>query len=226
VTTFALIHGGWHGSWCWELVVPELEALGYRVVTPDLPISDPAVGSMGWAEIVAAEIGNDADVVAVGHSMGGMALPALASIRPLRRMVFLGGLVPPPGRVFGEYLAGESDASTMDVSANVDGDWVRVPSYEMMREFLYHDCGEQASRRAYERLRPQALTTFTEVYPIASWPDTPSSSIVMTGDRCIGNTWSRRVAEELLGTSVIELPGSHSPMYSRPRHLAEVLSKL
>ena len=32
-----LIHGAWHGGWCWEDVTPLLEAAGYRVHTPTLP---------------------------------------------------------------------------------------------------------------------------------------------------------------------------------------------
>ena len=37
---FALMHGGAHGGWCWEEIVPRLEALGHRAVAPDLPFGD------------------------------------------------------------------------------------------------------------------------------------------------------------------------------------------
>ena len=37
MTTFVLIHGAWHGGWCWEKVAPLLEARGHRVLAPDLP---------------------------------------------------------------------------------------------------------------------------------------------------------------------------------------------
>ena len=35
--TFILIHGAWHGAWCWHKLIPLLEASGARVIAPDLP---------------------------------------------------------------------------------------------------------------------------------------------------------------------------------------------
>ena len=37
MATFLLIHGAWHGAWCWDRVVPLLRAAGHDVVAPDLP---------------------------------------------------------------------------------------------------------------------------------------------------------------------------------------------
>ena len=42
MTTFALVHGAWHGAWCWEPVMAELERRGHRAVAVDLPCDDPA----------------------------------------------------------------------------------------------------------------------------------------------------------------------------------------
>ena len=41
LATFALVHGAWHGSWCWDLLVEELTRRGHRCVAPDLPFDDP-----------------------------------------------------------------------------------------------------------------------------------------------------------------------------------------
>jgi len=41
MTTFGLVHGAYHGSWCWQRLTPELERLGHRVLTVDLPTEDP-----------------------------------------------------------------------------------------------------------------------------------------------------------------------------------------
>ena len=42
MTAFALVHGGWHGGWCWQPLRAELAARGHSTVAPDLPITDPA----------------------------------------------------------------------------------------------------------------------------------------------------------------------------------------
>jgi pimeloyl-ACP methyl ester carboxylesterase len=37
MSTFLLVHGAWHGAWCWSKLVPELEALGHKTIVFDLP---------------------------------------------------------------------------------------------------------------------------------------------------------------------------------------------
>src|SRR6185436_4679232 len=44
MATFALVHGSWHGAWCWERLEPELAARGHRAIAIDLPIEDPDAG--------------------------------------------------------------------------------------------------------------------------------------------------------------------------------------
>jgi pimeloyl-ACP methyl ester carboxylesterase len=68
---FVLVHGAYHGGWCWSRLVPELELLGHRAVTPDLPCDDPTAGhAANVATVLAAMDEADAgsDVVVVGHS--------------------------------------------------------------------------------------------------------------------------------------------------------------
>jgi pimeloyl-ACP methyl ester carboxylesterase len=67
---------------------------------------------------------------------------------------------------------------------------------------------------------------FTERCPIDVWPDVPSTYILMTDDRAVNPAWSRRVAKDRIGANLIELGGGHSPFYSRPVELAQVLADL
>src|SRR5205807_1207149 len=71
VKTFGLIHGAWHGAWCWEPLVAELERRGHRAMAVDLPCDDPAATTMDNAKLVADALGDADDVVVVGHSLGG-----------------------------------------------------------------------------------------------------------------------------------------------------------
>jgi hypothetical protein len=66
MTTFALVHGGWHGAWCWELLTPLLEQAGHGVVAMDLPCEDPTANFDTYADVVCAALdGRDDDVVLV-----------------------------------------------------------------------------------------------------------------------------------------------------------------
>lgn len=77
--TFVLVHGAWHGGWCWEKLRPLLEAEGHTVIAPDmpghgedrLPIEDQNLEK--YARTVEALIAPlNEPVILVGHSFGGM----------------------------------------------------------------------------------------------------------------------------------------------------------
>ncbi len=86
--TFVLIAGAWHGAWCWQKVVPLLEAQGHRVRTPELPATgadttDPAEVTLeSWARFVADLVAAEPEpVILVGHSRGGVVISRAAEIR-------------------------------------------------------------------------------------------------------------------------------------------------
>src|SRR3982750_2666744 len=115
MTTFGLIHGAWHGAWCWDRLIPELERRGHRAVAVDLPCDDPSATTMGNARLVADALDaarSGEDVVVVGHSLGGIVAPVVPRLRPVRRVVFLAALIPRPGRSLGEVMASEPETTT------------------------------------------------------------------------------------------------------------------
>jgi pimeloyl-ACP methyl ester carboxylesterase len=230
MTTFALLHGGSHGGWCWERIVPLLEERGHRTVTPDLPMHDSTAGAREWADVVVEALrGEPDDVVVVGHSMGGLAVPVVASLRPVRRMVFLGAMVPMPGVSYAEYLLTPEAAGAITMPMHrVDRDDLgrTVVPPDVAREIFFPDCPVADRERAIGRLTPNAATAFTERCPLDRWPDVPSTYVLMTEDRAVGTDWSRRVAAARLGGELRELPGSHSPFYARPAELADLLMSL
>ena len=97
MTTFALVHGSWHGAWCWELLTPLLEQGGHEVVAVELPSHDPSVSFDGYAEVACAALDGRDDVVLVGHSMAGHTIPLVAARRPVRRLVYSCAVVPEVG---------------------------------------------------------------------------------------------------------------------------------
>lgn len=228
MTLFALVHGGAHGGWCWERLVPELEARGHAAVTPDLPFDEGDAGAEAWARTVVDAVDAatpDDDVVVVGHSLAGMCLPVIPAMRPVRRLVFLAAQVPDPGRVYLEHLAENPDAVTFEFDRGGTPGPAGL-SWEAARDGFYQDLDEDVARGAFERLRSMAsMAVFTEPCPIDEWPDVRSTYILMTDDRAVGPTWSRRAAERI-GADLVELPGGHSPFYARPAELADVLVRL
>ena len=101
MTTFVLVHGAFHGAWCWDEVRSELEARGHHTIAMDLPCDDPKAGNIRYSEVVmhAIQDGGD-DVVLVGHSLAGLTIPLVAASGSVRGMVFLNAFIPIPGRPF------------------------------------------------------------------------------------------------------------------------------
>jgi pimeloyl-ACP methyl ester carboxylesterase len=225
LATFGLIHGAHHGAWCWRFLVPELEALGHRAVAMDLPAEDTTAGVSHYAKVAVdalAEI--DDDLVLVGHSLGGIVAPLVATQRPVRHLVYLAGLVPEPGRPLADQQAEtppELQAPSTKID-NGDGTWTRGAG-EAARVY-YHDCSDERRRFAIARLRRQSRTPNNEPSPLLALPDVPTSYIVCRDDRAVHPDLQRRMARLQLGVQPMEIPGSHAPFLARPRALAAMLA--
>ena len=225
MATFVLVHGAWHGAWCWELLVPELERRGHRAVTVDLPTTDPDAGCASYAEVVleAVDAAGD-DVVLVGHSLAGLTIPYVAAIQSVRELVFLCALIPVPGKSSGQLVREEGVVfPNFGAKQIAQEDGSSSWPDETAIDAFFHDCPPPMARAAAERLRAQAWRVSDEITPLREWPDVPCRYILATGDRCIRPEWSRAAARRLLGVDAIEIPGGHSPFLSRPSALAEVL---
>lgn len=229
----ALVHGSYHGAWCWDFLRPELERLGHRVATVDLPISDSTLGASEYADALGAAIdaalGPGAVPVVVGHSMAGLIIPIVASRRAVARLVFLAAFLPVPGRSANDQRAHERIDGLLPpkVAEWTDlGDDVWMVGPRTATELFYHDAPAAVARWATQRLRPQAYRVLQEVTPLQAWPDVRSSSIVCRDDRAINPAWVRAAARERLGVDPIELEGGHSPFLTRPADLARIIDSL
>jgi hypothetical protein len=229
VTLFGLVHGGWHGSWAWDLVVPELAARGQRSVAVDLPAHDPAAGAAEYAAAVGTAVaGAGSDVVLVGHSLAGLTLPVIASRRPVRHLVYLAAMLPEPGRSVDERAAAGDRQTRRGLGrhlvAHADGSssWKQAAAVGV----LYPDSPSERAAAAAARLRPQHWRITAETTPLTAWPEVPSTYVLCIDDQVVDPDWARRAVPALLGVQPMELPGDHSPFLARPAELADLLVDL
>lgn len=226
MSVFCLVHGHWHGAWCWQRLIGELESRGHQAVAMDLPCETLDAGCARNAEVVAASLaGRGDDVLLVGHSAGGLTIPIVAGTVPVRRLVFIAALLPDVGSSLAQQFAGDPGIIDPEFAFIDDGDGLCSIDAKLAPGFFYNDCTEDDAAWATARLRRQTMTTITETSPLTSWPDTPRTYIVTGRDRVIAPAWQRRAARERLGAELIDFPDSgHSPFLSRPAELAAVLS--
>src|SRR5262249_25939706 len=117
MSTYVLIHGAWHGAWCWERVSPHLTAAGHRVIAPDLAgldgISSRVPGDVSLQDhvdgVVAMLEEHDLrDVVLVGHSYAGLIVRQVADRVPDRvaRLILLDAWSAPDGKSIADVAPG------------------------------------------------------------------------------------------------------------------------
>ncbi|HEX7999528.1 MAG TPA: alpha/beta hydrolase [Pyrinomonadaceae bacterium] len=228
MSIFCLVNGSTQNPLCWKLLVPELEKHGHQIITPSLPVDEPAASGTRYAEVIAQALEDASDdVVLVGHSASGMFIPLVPSLRPVRRLVYLAALIPKPGASIRNQLADEPDMLNPEWVATCRAGNDPSTNDEVAIEFLFHDCQPEAINLGLAtRMRMYAEGAMAEVFPLEALPAVSSSYIVCSEDRTISPDWSRRTARERLGVEAIELPGGHCPYLSRPLQLADVLLRV
>ena len=225
MTTFALVHGAWHGAWCWERLLPPLERRGHRAVAVDLPGEDLDAGLDVYADTIAASLaGVHDEVVVVAHSLNGLVAPLVAARRPVRAIVYLAAFVPVEGESMNDQFRRSPEPILLFAERPVPDEQGRShwPDEAVATRALYPDLAPEDAAWAFARLRPQAQTTQRERHP-AALPSVPAVYIVCSEDTGVNPGWMRRVARERLGVEPVELAAGHFPMISAPDALAEAL---
>jgi pimeloyl-ACP methyl ester carboxylesterase len=225
VITFGLVHGAWHGAWCWDLVAAELRERGHGAVAVDLPCDDPRAGAEAYAGVVLDALADADDVVLVGHSLGGLTIPVVAQERRIRAMVYLAPLLPTVGSSFDDCHAAEPDRLMPGLGAgqipSEDGSSVWQPQAAIA--LMYPDAPPGLADWAAARLRRQCWRVSQEVTPLRASPALPVTVIACGADAVVNPDWVRRSARVRFGVEAVVLPGDHSPFLARPAQLADLL---
>jgi pimeloyl-ACP methyl ester carboxylesterase len=228
VATLGLIHGACHGAWCWELLVPQLAERGHETIAVDLPCEEVTAGFDRYVEVTERAFAHaPEDLVLVAHSLGAHTAVRLAMRRPVGRIVFVSGIIPPrEGERSDDEPELEAPGAFDHLEQDAEGRF-SFPDPEDAISAFYQDVPRELAEWAVERLRPQSTTPHRALGEVLAWPEVALTSIVCSDDRVASAAWGRWAARErLLGAPVFELPGSHSPFLSRPGALAELLDRI
>jgi pimeloyl-ACP methyl ester carboxylesterase len=228
-----LVHGAWHGAWCWERVLAPLRVLGYEPEAIDLPghgrSTEPLTDLHGDADAVRARLDAIGEpTLLVGHSYGGMVITDAGAHEAVVGLAYLAAYLPDSGETVLELFTapalpeGERPSELVAaVRLSDDRSEMRLQGNGVAGA-LYRDCDPATQQWALQRLDSQLTVSFTQVPRRVAWTSRPTTYVVCTEDRTIPPWRQRRMAEH--ADRVIDLPASHSPFLSMPERLAGALT--
>lgn len=223
MSSFVLVHGGAHGAWCWERVVPHLErdARVDAVVAVDLtghgarldvkPLGEVAIAD--YVDDVAREIESRdlRDVVLVGHSLAGITLPAAAArvAARLRRVVYLATSNPAVGETIDELVKHPLSPVTRGAE---------------FREMFCNDLDDETAAWLLGKLGPEPPGPMAEPVRVARLPPGVASTyVLLERDATLPPELQREQARTAGVDEIVAFDSGHSAFASRPRALAELL---
>lgn len=241
MATFVLVHGAWHGGWCYRDTAAALRAAGHTVFTPthsgvgerfhqsaenitlETHIRD-VCGCIEWEELN--------DIVLVGHSYGGMVISGVADrmAERIRALVYLDAFLPQngdslngliqkalPPEVAAQFLAGFRSAAAEGHSG-------------LMQPIPAEMFNVRADNRAWvdRRCRPQALATFEMPALLSGDLDKVSTRLYILADGWDPSPFRHFAAQVdgKPGWRLVKMPSSHDVMVDMPKELAAELAKL
>jgi pimeloyl-ACP methyl ester carboxylesterase len=233
--TYVLVHGSWHGGWCWRRLAERLRTAGHAVFAPT------CTGLGERAHLMARNITLDtfiddvagaieaeelSDVILVGHSFGGLPVSGVAERLParIRHLVYLDSLLVEPGRCAFNILAPEVVARRIKAAEDSSGG-VSLPP-QPPETFGVTDEADLAWLA--RRLTPHPLGTYTSPLNIKN---PVGNGLPRTYVACTSpvyafldpvKAWVRRQE----GFRWLEIETGHDAMITAPDELARILVEI
>jgi len=232
--TYVLVHGAWHGGWCWQKVAPRLTAAGHHVLAPSLSglaeranMLSAAVGLDTHIDDVVALLAREnlRDVVLVGHSYGGLVVTGVAdrAAARLAQLVYLDAVIVKSGEAWRTTHSPNLVALWAKLAAPSGG--ISVPPPEA-GAFGIADAADRAWVNRH--LTPHPYRTYTDTLRLAR---PPGDGLRKTHIACRGpgalSAAARRVRiDAAAGWSTRTIDAAHDAMVTAPTALADLLLSL
>jgi pimeloyl-ACP methyl ester carboxylesterase len=223
MSTFVLVHGAWHGAWCWERVTPRLAAAGHRVVTPILAGLGERAGEASANVDLETHIGDvvDAldgldDAVLVAHSYAGFVAYGAAERTAIPRLVLVDAFVPRDGDTMADHV-GERGDQYRAAAADDPGWLAPAPPAAVLGVADADVAWVDAS------MTPQPVQTYLQPIALTGAADRLARLYIdcTTPSLATLDESKRRIADA--GVPAAQLACGHDAMIAAPDRLSEIL---
>jgi pimeloyl-ACP methyl ester carboxylesterase len=235
--TFILIHGSWHNAWNWHKVIPLLKAAGHAAIAIDLPgmgrdkTPIQEVTLKTTVEKICRLIDSiDGKLILVGHSKNGIMISQAAEYRPhkIEKLIYLAAYLVPSGKTQREYSLQDTAGVLKPFVTQHPELKAHTLQPEIYKEGLYHDCEEAITEMAKLLLSHEPVESGITPLELTAenFESVPRYYIECTEDRAVTPFIQRKMYEESPCKKVYSMATSHSPFFSRPGELTDILCEI
>jgi pimeloyl-ACP methyl ester carboxylesterase len=231
-----LVHGAWHGAWCWASLQRELDRRGIPSLAVDLPghgaSVEPLADLATDAAAVSAVLGKfRRPIVLVGHSYGGAVISEAdltgddaGAGSTVFHLVYLAAFVVDVGESVIGLSGSMPEAPSALSGAMVIADGMSTIDPELAHGALYNRCDPMITPANVARLCPQPLATFTQPATRASWRHVPSTYVRCLDDQAVAPAHQDFMAARCAAIETLDT--DHSPFVSMPVETAEIIARI
>ncbi|MDQ0245009.1 pimeloyl-ACP methyl ester carboxylesterase [Bacillus fengqiuensis] len=226
---YVLVHGAFHGAWCWDKVVPLLEEDGHHVIAIDLPghgrdDTPPAQVTMQSYRDTVCHVLDELNekAILVGHSMGGLVISSAAEKRPekIDRLVYIASHIPDQEQSLFQLSTNDPEALPLPAVLSTDQSYLQL-DVSVIKANFYGECSNEDVAMAQQKIGIQPIAPIMASVRLTKerFSSIPKVYIETLKDKAI-STACQRASYTKTPCQVITMDTDHSPFLSKPFELA------
>jgi pimeloyl-ACP methyl ester carboxylesterase len=229
-----LVHGAWHGAWCWQKLVPLLREKGLVVYTP----TQTGVGEK--AHLLSTQISVDTfvsdiadfltehdlnNVVLVGHSFAGISISGVADRMPerIRRLVYLDSLLLQNGQSVFDIIPSQMVQARREMAQQTSGGIsLPAPEPEVLGVTEVQDV-----QWVKNHCTPHPISTYESKMTLShALGNGLAATYIAVLPHYSATTASRNYAKTRSDWQYVEIPAGHDAMVTSPLALYELIAPM
>jgi pimeloyl-ACP methyl ester carboxylesterase len=216
-STVILVHGAWADGYCWSNIILPLEQHGLEVICAPIPLTSLTndTAALNWALERTS-----GPVVLVGHAYSGSVIAAVREDR-VKSLVYIAALAPDEGETVSKVFYRDAPHPGAPKLAPDSHGFIWIPEGGFRRA-VAHKASADQTNIATAVQRPIAVQCIQEPAPVPLWKSKPSWFLIAEEDRMI-NPKTQHFMADRMGATVRSHRVDHSPMYSEPAVVIEVI---
>ncbi|QLZ68497.1 hypothetical protein FOLKNPGA_01276 [Legionella sp. PC1000] len=235
---YLLVHGSWHGMWCWDKLVPHLYKQGHSVSRFDLPGSGSRFSEINDINFEILKDSVEAEIHKINnpfclvvHSFAGLLAAPLVEkyVHKIHHAFYLAAWLPREGKSLIDMAVAYNNSELPSIFIHTENPLWSAIDPEASKNIFYHDCTLEDQIFASQRIKPKnKLPDLTPQRAVANRKSLNKSTYILCNHDKVVHPESQLDIAKRFGFDnerILTFPSGHSPFLAKPYELARILSQ-